>query len=253
MKILAPLIGILLVLGIGLTVGKDVILKIALAGGVKSATGLELSIEKIKFDLVDTLIDVKNTQLYNPSGYPERVLCSMPALFLDLEAKDLLKGKIHFEDISLHVNELRAIRNSKGELNLNSLRPVKTGPREKEKRKIEEKREAQPKPSRLQVDHLKIKIDKVFYQDFSQGDATPLVKEFDVNIEEEFTDVTNAQDLVRIVLVKALAKTEIARLTGFDIGGLKTLVKGQLGGVEAFKTTAEETAKDLAEKMKNLF
>ena len=115
----------------------------------------------------------------------------------------------------------------------------------------------------IQIDLLALKIDRVIYKDYSKG-GSPKVKEFNVNIDERYVDITDPQSLGRLIIVKALKNTTIASLANFDIGKLqkgltetvrKTTEKAletQAKAVEAGKNLIEEktteTTKDAVEK-----
>ena len=112
------------------------------------------------------------------------------------------------------------MKNEKGALNLNSLKVVKA---EKEGVKAEEKGGKAPN---VQIDNLRLKIGKAVYKDYSHGN--PSVKEFNVNIDERYTNITNLYAVVSIIVVKTLSNTAIANLTSFDLNGLKGPVMDNL-------------------------
>lgn len=254
--ILAILIGILLILFIG----KDIFAKIAIETAVRQATGLELSMQRLNIDVINTLIEVKGLELHNPSGYPGKAMFDVPEIYMDIEHEDLFKGKFHAPQMRLDVRELTVIKNEKGKLNLNSLKSVKAA----KKAKPEEAKPAETKKtSRIQIDQLELRIGKVTFEDYTQG-PTPFVKEYNLNFKENYENITDPRQLVSLIVVKALVKTEISKLTHFDVGPLKLDVLEQLEGAESFTVKAQEavrqtwqatqeTAKDLTEKIKQAF
>ncbi len=78
------------------------------------------------------------------------------------------------------------------------------------------------------------------------------MKEFNVNIHEQYENITDPQSFVRLIIVKALKNTTIASLANFNIGKL------QKGLTDTVRKTAEkalqapgnavETGKDLIEE-----
>ena len=60
------------------------------------------------------------------------------------------------------------------------------------------------------------------------------MKEFNVNIDERYENITDPQSFVRLIIVKALKNTTIASLANFDIGKL------QKGLTETVRKTAEK-------------
>ncbi len=246
---LAIIIGIVLLF----TIGKNLILKAAIEGGVKAATGVHLTMDKLNIDFIDTMVEIKGLKLYNPKGFPERIMCEIPEIYLDLDLPALFKGKIHIEEMTLNLKELVVIKNAEGETNINSLKPVKKSKEEAEEKPAEKKEEkAKGEAPKLQIDVLNLKVGQVIYKDYSQG-GEPAIKEYNVNLDDKYENITDPGALVSLILVKSLMKTQIAKLTNLDMTDLKSMVKGQLPKTEAFQTTAEEMAKDVAEKFKSLF
>ncbi len=198
-------------------VGRNIIVKTALTSVVKAMTGLELGIEKINIGVFNTLIDVKNLKLYNPAGYPEKVMLDMPELFIDYDLGAILAGKIHIEKMRLNLKEMNVVKNSKGELNLNSLNTVRSQQAKKEGVKTTTAPGA--KMPDIRIDSFDLKISKVSYKDYSMG-TSPRVRDFNINIDEHFENITDPYALSSIIIVKALQNTIIANLANFDLGPL---------------------------------
>ena len=107
----------------------------------------------------------------------------------------------------------------------------------------------------LQIDLLRLKIGKVVYKDYS-GSASASIKEFNVNIDESYKNITDPSALVRLLVFKALTKTTIANLINFDMGLLGESIPniaGEAVGVAAGAVEkAKETAGKLGEDIKNI-
>ncbi|MFH1790840.1 MAG: hypothetical protein ABH885_02515, partial [Candidatus Omnitrophota bacterium] len=54
------------------------------------------------------------------------------------------------------------------------------------------------------IDRLRLKIGKVSYKDYSARQGTPRVMEYNINLDEEYTNITNPYTLVSLIVVKAL-------------------------------------------------
>jgi hypothetical protein len=67
------------------------------------------------------------------------------------------------------------------------------------------------------------------YKDYSNP-AGPLITEFNVNIDEKYTNVTDPNTVVSLIVFNALARTAISELANFNLG----LVKGSI--TDAFGT-----------------
>ncbi len=266
MKKIRTVLIVLLVFILLIIVGKNVIVKAAVTTGVKAVTGLDLEIKKMKIGLVNSLIGIEGLKLYNPNGFEDPVMVDIPEVYINYRMGAFLKKKIHLEEVRLYLREVVVAKNKDGELNLDALTSI--GGTKEVKEGVEKKKEASPEksPPEIQIDFLKLKIDKVYYKDYSKGD-TPSIKEFNVNIDARYENITDPKSLVNIIVVKALANTTISSLTNFDLGPLAEGFKGSVKGAgdvlsglagntmdigKDVGDTAADTIKDTADKLKNL-
>jgi len=240
---------IVLVVIIALFFGKNMIIKTSVTTGVKAMTGLKLSIRSMNVGVFKSLIGINELQLYNPSGFKDKLMMDLPEIYVDYNLGAIMGGKAHLEEVRLNLKEFIVVKNEAGELNLDSLRVVKETEGE-EAEKDDSKKEKTEMPD-IQIDLLELKIDRVIYKDYSKG-GSPKVREFNVNIDERYENITDPQSFVRLIIVKALKNTTIASLANFNIGKL------QKGLTDTVRKTAEkalqapgnavEAGKDLIEE-----
>ncbi len=249
--------------------GKNVIVKAAVTTGVKAATGLSLSIKKMKIGILSTLIGIDELKLYNPKGFEDPVMADIPEVYVDYRLGAFFKKKVHLDEVRLHLKEFVVVKNKDGRLNLDSLTSI--GAAEETKEGTQKKKEAPQKKSKaaapkIKIDLLKLKIDKVYYKDYSKG-GTPSVKEFNVNIDVTYENITDPKALVNLIVVKAMANTTISRLTNFDLAPLADGLKGSVKDAEEMFSglagntldlgkdvgaTAKGTLKNTVEKLNKL-
>ena len=238
---------IVLVLLIALFFGKNVVIKTSVTAGVRTMTGLKLSIRGMDFGIFKTLIGINELQLYNPSGFVDKLMIDCPEIYVDYDLGAFMKGRTHLEEVRLHLKEFIVVKNEAGELNLDSLKVVK----EEEKEVIDEGKKEKTKTRELQIDVLELRIDKVVYKDYSKG-TPPKVKEYNVNIDDRFENITDPKTFGRLIIVKALKNTTIASLTNFDLGKLQRGISGTVRKTaeKALETPgrAIEIGKDAGEK-----
>jgi len=245
-KLLITLIVIALIVG-GVSVFKDLIIKVSVEKGVEVITGLKIKMQSLRVGIINTNLDISGLRIFNPQGYADRMMLNMPFIYVDYDLPPIIKGKIHLEDMSIHLEEFMVVKNEKGELNLNSLKTVKV---QKEGKKAEA--QAKEKLPETQIDSLKLKIDRVVYKDYSRG-GKPYVKEYYININEKYENINDPYSLVSLIVVKALIKTNIANLTDFDLQMLQRSVDDVLNTAqqvvgmaaektgEAIKATTQKT------------
>jgi len=85
-KILLIVLAVLVVLFIG----KNMIIKAGVETAVKAVTGLNLKIGHFNARLIDGYIKIENLKLYNPKGFADREMLSMPQILIDCEPSSLL-------------------------------------------------------------------------------------------------------------------------------------------------------------------
>jgi len=253
-------LGIVLVVIIGvvvlLLVFKNVLIKAAVEGGTKKATGLELAIGDMDVGLLKSKVDITDMRLLNPAGFPDKVMFDIPKFLVDVELASFFKGGAHVETIVLDLKELMVVRNKDRKLNLSALKSV-SEKQQKEKMPVKEEKAKKEKKKAPQVviDTLVLKIGKVTYKDYSWG-KKPFTKTFNIGINEVYRNITDPKELVNLIIVRALQKTNIAQLANFDLDSLKADVSDTLKTVEKAATEAgqkeledlEKSATEEAEK-----
>jgi hypothetical protein len=242
MKKLLVVLVVLVVIVVGLSLGKDMIVKIAVERGVEMVTGLQLRMAGFNVGILKTLVNIDDLKLYNPKDFQDRVMIDMPNIYVDYNLPAILKGKIHLYDMKINLKEFIVVKNKDGKLNLDSLKVVQA---QKEGKKPQEKVE-------MQIDSLELKIGKVIYKDYSAG-AKPSVREFNVNIDEKYSNIKDPNSLVSLIVVKALMNTAIASLTNFDLRGLSSTVSDTLSSATKLATdTAGKAVKVVGETGKTV-
>ena len=252
-------LGIVFVVIIGivvlLLVFKNVIIKAAVEGGTKKATGLELAIGDMDVGLLKSTVDITDMRLLNPTGFPDKVMIDIPKFLVDVELTSFFKGGAHVETIVLDLKELMVVRNKDRKLNLSALKSV-SEKQQKGKKPAQEEAKKEKKAPQVVIDTLALKIGKVTYKDYSWG-KKPFTKTFTIGINEVYRNITDPKELVNLIIVRALQKTNIAQLANFDLDSLKADVSDTLKTVEKAATEAgqkeledlEKSATEEAEKV----
>lgn len=236
-KLIFIVVGIL-VIAVVLSFAKNIIVKSSIEKGVEVVTGLRLNMRSLNVDIIKTLVGIRDLKLFNPKGYEDRIMLDMPEIYVNYDLPAIIKGKVHLKEMRINLKEFTVVKNEKGELNLDSLKVVQA---QKEGKKPEEKEKG--KAPEMQIDSLELKIGKVIYKDYSKG-GTPSIKEFNINLDERYENITNPYSLVSLIVVRALMGTTIASLTDFDLGGLKGTVSDTLASAQQLATEAAAKAQE---------
>ena len=184
-----------------------------------------MTIKHFDVKLSKSEITIKEMTLKNPKGFRDQIMTQIPEIYLKYDPSAFLtKREIHFNNLRFRLDQLTVIRNEKGELNINALaalQPKGEGP-----------------PPKFKIDLLELEIGKVIYKDYS-AEASAAVQEFTVGINEKYTNITNPQDLVKLIVLRALIKTPVANLADFNINQLK----------ESLSTTIETVGQNAIKKL----
>jgi hypothetical protein len=217
--------------------GKDIIIKASVQAGTEIVTGLKLSMRSFKLGLIKTLVEIKEFKLLNPEGYPDKVMLDMPEIYVDYNLVSLFKKKAHLQEVRINLKEFTVVRNEEGEFNLDSLKVIQA---QKTDEKPKQKKTKAPK---IQIDDLQLKIGKVIYKDYS-GKGEPVVKEYNINRNEKYKNITNPEALVTLIVVKALVDTNLAKLAGIDLRALKSTVNEVLASTQKVAVEAAARAQE---------
>jgi hypothetical protein len=222
-KVVYIIIGLLAAVLI-LSMTKDKIVKVSVEKGIELVTGQKLSIKSLRVGLIRTFVDVKGIRFHNPGGYEDKLMMDMPAAYVDYDLSEALKNRIHIYDMRIHLKEFVVVKNAEGQLNLDALefvREARRGKKTKEKGKLPE----------IQIDKLELKIGKAVYKDYSQGEE-PRVRVYEINIDERYTNIKNPEALASLIVVRSMAKTNIAKTAGFNIKELEEPIFNTLATAE---------------------
>lgn len=228
-------IGIIIAIAVAViivSIGKDLIIKTAVEKGVELVTGLKLTIGGFRAGILNSVIDIRKLDLHNPAGFKDPLMADVPEVYVAYDLPAIIKGNIHLKEVRLDLKEFVVVKNEKGVLNLDSLKVVQD-----EKRGRKEATEQKE----FRIDSLSLKIGRVVYKDYSRG-SSPFVQEFDLNINEKFSNLTDPYSAVSVVVVRALMNTSIARLANFDIQGLSGTISDTLSSAQEMTGQAVATA-----------
>jgi len=230
MKKIGIILIILISLASAILIAKDAIIKRTLEGIVSLTTGLKMEIGELKADIPKTSIWARDIIVLNPPHFKDKVMFVIPELYIDYDHKGILKKEIHLNSVHIYLRELTIVKNSENETNIGYIK--KLG-----EKRARDRKKASGKYD-LQIDLLRLKIGKIIRKDYSEGER-PLVSEYNINMDSRYRNVKNANEIVRIIISRALLNTAIEAIS--DINGFKDAASMPLKeGKEILKKGVDE-------------
>lgn len=209
---------------VALLLARNIIVKGIVESGVTVVTGMPLSIQKLDLGLSKTSVDIEELVIKNPAGFHDTVFVEIPKIFVAYNLPDILKGKLHLEDLTFDMKQFSVVRNEKGALNLDSLKALQRAQKSSEPA-AQEKGKGKTPP--IQIDRFHLKVGKASFMNYSGGQ--PSVQEFNVGLDEVYRDITDPNKLVALIVVKVMMRTPLAMLSGFHVEGLQASISGIAG------------------------
>ena len=209
-------IGILVVLITILALRDALILSAATMVG-SHIIGAPLRIESFSSSVFTRTVRMKGVTLGNPRGFPHETMLSVPEVTVSCDLLALLRGKLHVPLLVLNIHEVVIVRNKEGALNVEELPVIKQSGQSKEPSEdgAEQAAKSKPKPKSppkmlpMQLDVVKLNLDRVVFKDFSKGDE-PAIRVYETPLRNKtLKDITSVQQLAVLVMAHALAPTAI--------------------------------------------
>jgi len=246
MKLIKKILIFLVIILVVLLLGRNIIVKGVLQSAVPLVTGLGLKIDKLNIGIFNSKLHIVGLTMTNPRGFEEKVMLDLPEVLVDYNLTDIIGGKIHLEEVVFNLQEFNVVRSSEGELNLDSLKVVKEG-KEEEKPKEKPEPKKEKKPLDLQIDRFELKFGKVQFISYEKDPQKPSVQTIELNLDEEYKDITNPQIIVAIILQKVIANAALNQITGFDLGGISGAMGNVVGNLDDIAGDALGSAKELTD------
>lgn len=107
-----------IVLGIGVLLLKDTIVKEITRQRLQRETGLQVQIGKMELGLLTPTITIQNLVLYNSSDFAGAVFLDVPDLHIEYNRGELPFEKLRLKLLRLNFREINIVENQKGHTNL---------------------------------------------------------------------------------------------------------------------------------------
>lgn len=203
---------------------QDLIFKFVAENAVRMTTGLNLKVDYFRLGVLSKrFIEIKGLRVFNPEGFSDAVMVDMPEAYADYDLGAIFSHKIHIQDMRLDLREFLITRNEQGVLNLNTF-------------KVSELKSSHI----VKIDRLRLKISKIVFKDYSKKPV--VVREYNLNLNEQFQNLDGIHSVVRIVIVKAVTGTAIKNLIKFNLDSIQKPVASVLSsGTKILSETTKDT------------
>ena len=200
---------LIVILVFGAILLKDPIIKSAVTITASHVVGAPVHINSFSFGILKHAIRISGLKIYNPKDFPKGVLLDLPKVHVDYNLGNILKKKIHLTKVDVVLKDVVLVKNSKGELNVDSLKFVKQG-----KKTEDEKKAAQ----KFHIDLLTLDIGRIVYKDLT-GEK-PAIDVYQVGLKKSYKNISSPQQMATLILAESMKHTAIK---GAAIYGLSSL------------------------------
>lgn len=200
MKTLFRLLIVVALVLAALVLARNTLLKTAAQKAIEKATGFGLTIDHISVGLVRPVFKLQGLELQNPEDFPEQQAFLIKELLVRYDLPSFFSQEVHLPEVVLDIPKAVMVKKEDGESNIDRLRassakkeitePAGDQPKEEPASKAEEK-----PAKKIRIDRLHLVIGSVEVHEYVKGSEKPKVKTYDINVDREFTNVTDLQQV----------------------------------------------------------
>ena len=217
---------------------KDKILEVLVEKTCTFALGTRLEIGRMQVGIIKSVIAIDDLKLYNPEGYPYELMADVPEIYVEYDLPVILKSKVSLKELRFHLKEFNIVRDKDGQVNVDSLKPVKNKTSGEE---VEKGVEEDIPDMDIQV--LYLKAGKAYYRDYSAQGTEPVVREFNVELDEKYEDINDIYTLVRLIIYRLLKKMALTNIINIPMTGVKEVLgDAYTAGTQAVSATVQTAA-----------
>ncbi|MFA5144482.1 MAG: AsmA family protein [Candidatus Omnitrophota bacterium] len=194
--------------------------------------GINVTIEKLELSPLLTFVKAEGITIHNPEGFNEDELAYIASLSLIWDPLEMvLSKKPNIYLVALDLERLNVVKNQQGRINIKELIPIK-----------EEEAPSEDKTSPY-LNTLILSIKEVNYTNYAA--AVKQTHKYTINMKNQlFIDLKDGDELMRLVIYKAIQNTDIGRLVNLTV---RPIVSNVTDTVDAALGTAKAGAKGALE------
>ena len=161
----------------GVVIAKDTLLKSVITAVAGKITGTKVKMEGFSLGILKQSIRIKGFTIYNPKGFSDGVLISLPLISADCNLASFFRGTAHLKLLEVSLKEIVIEKNKEGALNVDALKVAQAD----ETKAAQEKKPVKPMP--IQLDILNLQMDRLVFKDYSAG-KEPSIKAYEINLKK---------------------------------------------------------------------
>jgi hypothetical protein len=192
---------------------------------LEKITGLPATITVFDIKLNHFQVVARNVMMHNPKqGYQEAVAMKIPLMETYYDLPSLWSNEPHFEKLVINIDQVIAVKNSQGELNLERMRSNRSQPERK-----------------FRIDELVLSIGDVIYVDEQHSSSKPLIYKIHAR-NKIYKNITSSEEVKKIVL-NLILKSLPENLLGLGIEPLEKQIKSADNFINSGKNLLENFRK----------
>ena len=196
---------------------------------IHAETGFAVQMEKLSVNPFTASAELRGFVLQNPGGWPAKEFVELRQFTVDAHLFSLLTNRFVADEVVVDVAQVSLVKNQQGALNVDVFRDGLLGRDE-----AKEQPKGGGRKREFFIKHLVLKFDKLVSADYSG--RKPSVKEYNLNIRRDLTDVDSVAKIISPFAGAALGLVTDA------VGGL---FKGGTDSLNAATGTLKGTASSL--------
>ncbi|MDD5561657.1 MAG: hypothetical protein PHT50_05995 [Candidatus Omnitrophica bacterium] len=184
---------------------KHLKIKEIVEGQIEQGLGINVSIEEIEFSPLLAHVGVSGVTVYNPGDFEERELAYIEAIHFVFDPVEMVtRKKPNIYILGLNLKRLNIIKNKEGKVNIEEINPLR------------DKNAAIQDKTPYYFDVLVLSVGQVRFVDYSGLNKKEHI--YPIGIKNAaFVNLLDEQEVVRLVVSKAIENTDIGKLINLKI------------------------------------
>jgi uncharacterized protein involved in outer membrane biogenesis len=172
---------------------------------IEKELGISITIEKLEFSPLLVLIRAEGVTIHNPAGFDEKELAYIASINIVWDPmKIIMRKDPDIYVLALDLARLNIIKNREGKINIKELIPIK------------EEGASQKDETPFQFGVLVLSVGEVNYIEYTA--AASKTHKYTIGIKEQaFVNLKNEDQLIKLVVYKAIQNTDIGKLINLTV------------------------------------